>query len=199
MHDQDPLDALLGRLDPDRVRAGERYERLRRTLLKFFELRRHPDADVLADRAIDLVSRRLGDGLEIGSVELFALGVARHLDSDVRRRPSARRVAVEDVKELTDPAGTPESALARAEAERHQQREQRRMLHRLQQLPADIQLLLIEYYRGSGRARIQRRRQLAAARGGNLNSLRIAVCRIRAGLTAGREAPSPFDPSEGDV
>jgi hypothetical protein len=199
MQDQDPLDALLGRLHPDRVRAGERYETLRRTLLKFFELRRHPDADVLADRAIDLVSRRVADGLEIASIELFALGVARHLDSEVRRSPRARHVAVQDVDELTDPAGTPETALARVEAERQREREQRRMLHRLQQLPTDIQSLLIDYYRGSGRARIQRRRQLAAVRGGNLNSLRIAVCRIRAGLTAGRDASSPLDLSEGDV
>jgi hypothetical protein len=73
------------------------------------------------------------------------------------------------------------------------------MLQRLQQLPADVQSLLIDYYRGNGRARIQRRRRLAAERGGNLNSLRIAVCRIRAGLTGGLESGSPFDPSDGEV
>jgi hypothetical protein len=199
MHDQDPLDSLLDRLHPDRVRAGERYETVRRTLLKFFGLRRHADADVLTDRAIDVVSRRLADGLAIESVELFALGIARHLDSEVRRRPTARRVAVQDLGELTDRADTPETALARVEAEREHARQQRRMLHRLQQLPTDIQSLLIEYYRGSGRARIQRRRKLAAARGGNLNSLRIAVCRIRAGLTAGLDAPSSFDSRKRDV
>jgi hypothetical protein len=199
MDDQDPLDLLLARLHSDRVRAGERYETLRRTLLKFFELRRHADADVLADRVIDLISRRLGEGLAIESIELFALGVARHVDSDVRRSKSARRVAVEAAGELTDPAGTPESALTRVEAERQQAGERKRMLHRLQQLPMDIQSLLIDYYRGSGRARIQRRRQLAAERGGNLNSLRIAVCRIRAGLTIGFEPRAPYDPNEGDL
>jgi hypothetical protein len=199
MHDQDPLDVLLARLDPDRMRAGQRYETLRRTLVKFFELRQHADADVLADRAIDLVSRRLADGLDIDSVELFSLGVARRLDHDLRRSPKARQVTLEDVGELTDPGGTPESALALGEAEQQQARERKRMLHRLRQLPSDIQLLLIEYYRGGGRTRIQRRRQLAAERGGNLNSLRIAVCRIRAGLTVGSETGPPSDPSEGDA
>jgi hypothetical protein len=199
MHDQDPFEVLLGRLHPDPACAGERYERLRRTLLKFFELRRHADADVLADRTIDVVSRRMADGLSIASVELFALGVARHLDSDVRRSPRARQVSIADAGELSDPAGSPEAALSRAETERRRQREQTRMASRLQQLPADIRSLLIEYYRGSGRARIERRRRLAAGHGGNLNSLRIAICRIRAGLTLGLDSPPRFDRSEGDV
>ena len=33
---------LLARLDPDRERAGERYEDLRRTLTRFFEWRNAP-------------------------------------------------------------------------------------------------------------------------------------------------------------
>jgi hypothetical protein len=199
MHHQDPLDVLLARLHPDRARAGERYETLRRTLLKFFELRRHPDADVLADRAIDLVSRRLADGLMIDSIELFTLGIARHLDSEIRRSPKARRAPVEEVDALTDPGASPEGALARAEAERQRARERKRMLDRLQQLPVGVRSLLIEYYRGSGRARIQRRQRLAAERGGNLNALRIVVSRIRTGLTAGLDSRSPLDPKEGDL
>ena len=72
------------------------------------------------------------------------------------------------------------------------------MLDRLQQLPAGVRALLIEYYRGSGRARIQRRQRLAAERGGNLNALRIVVSRIRTGLT-GLDPRSPLDPKEVDL
>jgi hypothetical protein len=73
------------------------------------------------------------------------------------------------------------------------------MLDRLQQLPSGVRSLLIEYYRGSGRARIQRRQQLAAQRGGNLNALRIVVSRIRTGLTVGLGPRSPLDPKGGDL
>ena len=54
---------LLARLDADPARAGERYEDLRRTLVRFFEWRGAPFPDDHADETFDRVARRLDEGI----------------------------------------------------------------------------------------------------------------------------------------
>src|ERR671938_30866 len=53
---------LLARLDPDRERAGEKYEELRRTLVKFFEWRGAPFPEDQADETFNRVARKLDEG-----------------------------------------------------------------------------------------------------------------------------------------
>jgi DNA-directed RNA polymerase specialized sigma24 family protein len=49
----------------------------------------------------------------------------------------------------------------------------------LQQLPTLDRELILEYYRGEQRAKIERRRELAARLGLTINALSIRACRIR--------------------
>jgi hypothetical protein len=179
-----PLEAFLASLDPDRNRAGERYEILRHKLLKFFGWREHPDAVILVDETIDRAARLVDGGVKPISPDAFCLGIARKVRSEHLRSPVSRHVSLDVADAPADPAATPLAALERDEADRQAAREYRRMTRRFQRLPQHVRTLLTEYYRGSGRERSDRRAALAAAQQINLNQLRIKVCRVRRSLAA---------------
>ena len=52
------FEALLGWLDPDRERAGIKYEQIRSGLISFFTGRGHCEAEDLADETINRVISR---------------------------------------------------------------------------------------------------------------------------------------------
>jgi len=54
----------------------------------------------------------------------------------------------------------------------------------LQQLDADERTLILEYYQGEQRTKIEQRRKLAARLGLTPNALSIRACRIRGRLEA---------------
>ena len=62
------LAKLLGRLDADREQAGEKYEDLRRTLVRFFGWRGAPFPEEHADETFNRVARRLDEGVEIRNI-----------------------------------------------------------------------------------------------------------------------------------
>ena len=78
------LDKFLARLDPDRERAGVKYQNLHRKLVKLFEWRSAPCAENLADETIDRVARKL-DKVDIHDVILYALGVAHNVLKESRQ------------------------------------------------------------------------------------------------------------------
>jgi DNA-directed RNA polymerase specialized sigma24 family protein len=77
---------FLNSLDSDRNIAGEKYEMLRRKLIKFFQWQRSSSAEDLADKVMDRVARRLFKGEVIRDISKYVMGVAR-------------LVALEDLKE----------------------------------------------------------------------------------------------------
>jgi DNA-directed RNA polymerase specialized sigma24 family protein len=68
---------LLDKLDPDQERAGERYEELRRALMRFFEWRSAPFPDEHTDEALDRVAQKLDEGVDINNVGSYCYEVAR--------------------------------------------------------------------------------------------------------------------------
>src|SRR5262245_53520218 len=70
---------LLAHLDADPAAAGEKYEHLRRALLKFFSWHQMPEAESAVDETLDRVARRLEEGHAIADVPAFAYGVARRV------------------------------------------------------------------------------------------------------------------------
>src|SRR5262245_52524896 len=85
---------LLGHLDADPGRAGERYEDLRRTLVHFFEWRGAPFPDQHADESLDRVARRLTEGVEIKNIGGYCYTVARLVFLETLKAPDSRRVAI---------------------------------------------------------------------------------------------------------
>src|SRR5687767_9506003 len=91
----DDFEFLLERLDADREAAGQKYEGLRRKLIKFFEWNRCGPVEDLADETLDRVARRLARD-DVEDVLRFAWGVAQYVRQESARR-TRREVALPDL------------------------------------------------------------------------------------------------------
>lgn len=182
---QAALRHLLAVLDPDPDRAGREYELLRRKLVVFFRSRCGPEPEALADEVLDRLARRLAEGEDVRDLASYSRGVALNVCREALRvRPTASLEGVDppaadppEPEPLADPLRCCLDALA----------------------PADRDMVL-RYYEGEGRRRIDNREVLAAALGLSPNALRIRVYRLRGELEAcvgeGRRG-APRNPSPG--
>ena len=170
------FDRLLAWLDDGTESHGERYLEMRRRLVSYFDRRNRPAADELADETLNRVARTLEQGGEI-----------------VVRPPArycyiiARFVLFEDLRRGRRHVGLDESTLSAdgramlAELTEDHLREQRLdCLDRcLDRLKPEQRTLIVEYYRDTGRQKIERRRALADRLGISMNALAIRTSRIR--------------------
>jgi DNA-directed RNA polymerase specialized sigma24 family protein len=159
---------LLARLDADPGRAAMEYERLRLTLVKFFDWRGAWDPDACADEALDRLVARLEGNTEVVDVRRYAHGIARLvLLERLRSQALAPR---DDESKLADMAAPP-----------HEGADPRRECFErcLAALPPDGRTLVLEYYDGTGQTKIQNRRRVAQSIGVSENALRSRVQRLR--------------------
>jgi DNA-directed RNA polymerase specialized sigma24 family protein len=170
---QEGFDKLLSLLDPDRELAAEKYELLRRRLLKLFEWRGSPSPEEHADETFNRVARKIVEGVEIRNVNHFVGGVARRLFLEIveqREREEKMINQLPDsvtVMEITDDEVDPRLDCFR---------------ECLNELPPDQRQLIVDYYREDDRGRIGQRKHLAAALQIPLNALRIRAHRLRSQL-----------------
>ncbi len=162
---QEAFERLLAWLDADRERAGEKYEEVRRRLIKIFTCRGCHEAEDLADEAINRVARRVEEiaATYSGDPTLYFYGVARKVHLEQLRRK---------------PASPPQPAKQPGETERDYA-----CLERcIQQLTDDNRELILQYYQEEKGAKIGLRKRLAEQLGIALNALRIRAYRVRAVL-----------------
>lgn len=169
--ERDAFERLLGVLDPDRERAAEAYESLRQKLVRFFEWRGVGVPQDLADRVVDRVSRKLAEGETIREKQPagYFYGVARnilleHWDEKKRERVALRALPREEVSGASDPV---------------LDRRLRCLERCLEGLSAENRGLIIRYYQGETRSKIENRKSLAGSLDIPLNALRIRACRLR--------------------
>lgn len=159
---------LLSRLDPDPNTAGHKYEQLRRSLIKIFDWRGISTSDMCADETIDRVARKLHAGVAIESVSSFAYGVARLVILEQRRKPEARQVVLDEAFGI---------------AARSVEIEDDRCLSCLERcldtLDRDARSLILRYYGGVRRERIDSRIALARELALTPSALRSRTQRIR--------------------
>jgi RNA polymerase sigma factor (sigma-70 family) len=169
---QEAFDALLAWLDPDRDRAASKYETVRTRLIKIFSCRGCAEADDLADETINRVTAKLSDivGSYLGDPALYFYGVAQKVYLEyLRTRPTVQN-SDEARRELkaTNVKSSEDIELEYDCLERC-----------MDQLPHENRRLMLEYYQEEKRAKIERRRKLAAEFGIAVNALRIRAHRIR--------------------
>jgi DNA-directed RNA polymerase specialized sigma24 family protein len=164
---QEEFDRLLAWLNPDRERAGEKYESIRKRLIKTFVCRGSNRAEELADKTINRVARKL---LEI---ETSYIGDPAHYFVGV-----AAKIWLESIKREQVPAvGMPTAVTTNDDDPKYV------CLERcLEQLTDEDRDLVLSYYQGEGQAKIEHRRALATRLGLGINALRIRACRIRSEL-----------------
>jgi DNA-directed RNA polymerase specialized sigma24 family protein len=161
------FNALLVWLDSDSGRAGERYEEIRRALIKIFVCRGCQEPENLADETIDRVITKVPDiaATYSGEPALYFYGVARNVLREHLR------------KKCAPPNPPPENG--RSEVEERKLACLEACLAKLS--PAERRLI-IQYYQAEKGAKIENRKDLARELGIALNALRIRTSRIRAAL-----------------
>lgn len=167
---QELLDTLLAWLDPDRERAGHKYETIRLKLIKIFTSRGCPEAEELADETINRVASKLSEIINNweGDPALYFFKVAQYVFAERRTKESRQKVLNQD------PVVMP---IVMEENEDNTQYEC--LLHCLEVLRIRERTLVVNYYQQQGRAKIEQHQQMATAMGIAINALRIRACRIK--------------------
>lgn len=165
---QGSFNLLLAWLDPDREKAGEKYEKIRIRLIKIFTCRGCVDAEDLADKAIGRVESRVNEILLTyqGDPALYFYGVANKVHLEYLRQPHAQPLPTSLAVE------TPENRESELEC-------LDRCVSELSHANRDLAL---RYYAEEKRAKIEGRKRLADELGIALNALRIRAHRVRAAL-----------------
>jgi len=162
---------LLAHFDVDRERAGEKYEDLRRTLIKFFEWRDAPFPEEHADETLNRVARKISAGLEIRNTASYCYEVARLVFLEA--------IKANDGKHDPLPPGHANTAALDPKNSAQQEWRLECLEECLARLPTDNRNLIVEYYRDEKRGRIDRRRALAEQLGLQREALANRAQRLR--------------------
>ena len=163
------FDNLLAAFDPNRDSAAQKYLEIRSNLVRFFEWRGCPFPEDHADETFNRVARRIADGEEIQKPAGYVMGVARLLVLEIIKSLSRQREALGEYHQsYNEVADIPESE-ARIDC----------LQKCLQRLSSDNRELIIQYYQGDKRAKIDNRRVLCERLGLAINSLRMRALRVR--------------------
>ena len=173
------FEILLAQLHPDRERAGELYEGIRRRLIRLFEWRGCAFPEDLADDTFNRVARKLAEGVEFHSPDPYSYfcGVAHLRFKEVSRSAARERRALDAHGDLLLPTPLPvvpdeETGDRRLDCLREC----------LATLKPDQQALVLKYHQGEGN--IRNRKALSEELGIPMNALRIRVHRLRRRLEA---------------
>jgi DNA-directed RNA polymerase specialized sigma24 family protein len=164
------LAGFLSLLDKDPERAGERYEILRRKLVRFFEWRGSATSDELADETLNRLAMKIDEGEAIRDLHAYTGGMARLVWLETLKEQERARGAFEEL---------------RVAGRRSTQTDSPRIEcfeSCLESLPAESRVLILDYYREERGGKIASRKQLAEKMGLPINALRIRSHRIRVQL-----------------
>lgn len=162
---QEAFDKLLTWLDPDREKAGEKYNRIQSKLIGVFVCF-GCDAEDLADKTINVVMSKIDWLIDnyVGDPGLYFYGVAKKLyQEQLRKKPV--------------PAIPPPESCSEEDEQMHGCLEES-----LEELSSSDKELVMRYHEGKKQEKINNRASLARDLGISRNALRIKVYRIHADL-----------------
>lgn len=162
---QELFEELLNWLDPDRGIAGQKYEDIRRGLIKMFINNGCHSVEDLADEVMNRVANKVSQIKHAyqGDHALYFYGVAKKIVYEDRRRTPVP---------LPPPTWDSDDIEPEYEC----------LEMCLQQLTPENREFILQYYQDEKKAKIDHRRRLADKLGIALNALRIRAYRIRNSL-----------------
>jgi len=169
---QTAFDGLLGSLDSDRERAGQRYQETRGNLIGFFEWRGCPFPEDHADETINRVAKRISEGEAIRDPAKYFFGVARLLLLEIQRERARELHALSDLPEPS--SGSPDAGEQRLNCLRHC----------LKSISSEQRDLIVGYYEGERSNKIKNRKRLSDRMKIPINTLRMRALRLREQLEA---------------
>ncbi|MCA1633612.1 MAG: hypothetical protein LC802_07820 [Acidobacteria bacterium] len=163
---QSKFDRMLEWLDPDRERAGNKHEQIRRRLIEILASRGCHEPEQWADETITRVVLKIDEVVKNfeGDPAHFFYGVAKNVFREyIKVKPLA----------FCPPAPAPPDEV---------EREHACLEHCLARLDEEDRGLILGYYSKERREKIDNRNEMARRLGVAANALRIRVYRIRIGL-----------------
>jgi DNA-directed RNA polymerase specialized sigma24 family protein len=160
---QEDFNGLLEWLGQDREQAADKYEAIRRRLIRIFISRGCHHAEELADETINRVTFKLKEIRPnyVGDPALYFYGVANKVHLEYVRKPAS----IMPPPPLDPPDETEQEYACLEKC--------------MAQMPGKQRELVLQYYAEDKRAKIDHRKELAEELGIALNALRIRVHRIR--------------------
>lgn len=155
-------------LGPDPETAGRKYESIRSRLIRMFRARRCVFAEDLADATVERVVRKLTD------LTTELTGDPAHYLSGV-----AKKIYLEYLREAKADLSRSECSLPTKTENPDLENMLSQLDEALSAIPNPDRELILNYYTGSGRNKINHRRALAEQFGIGLNALRLRAFRIR--------------------
>lgn len=166
---QTAFDKLLSALSSDREAAGEKYLLLKNNLRRFFETRGFTNSEDAADEVLNRLARKLDSGESLENPNTYALGIARMVGFELRKMPQ---------HSTTDEI--PEIGVMPIDTEKEETEEKLKCLEKcLRVLPAENRQIIVGYYQGEKREKIENRQRLADDLGIPNNALRNRAVRLR--------------------
>ncbi len=181
---QDAFRQFLDWLDEGAGSGGEKYLELRRRLVVYFDRRNCLTPDELADETLSRVAQKFQEQGEITNLSpaQYCYVTAKFVFLEYTRRPDHSNKSLDEL-----PASGVAAGLAATSAESESAAKEHTLdcLERcLKKLASDESELILAYYQGEQREKIDRRRQIADKLGVSPNALTIRACRIRNKLEA---------------
>lgn len=159
---------LLSWLDSHQETAAQKYEKIRNRLIRVFAGRGCYEAEDLADETINRVTLKVPQIKDtyVGETALYFYGVADKIHLEwLRKQKKGGFVELKETGKYDEVESDEEyECLEKC----------------LKTLPADLSGLIVEYYQGEKRAKIEHHKKLAEKWGVSVNALQTKTCRIRA-------------------
>ena len=171
----DSFARLLEWIDDGADSDGQKYLEMRRLLVNYFDRKNCPSPDELADETLNRVARRLEEEgtIETDAPAKFCYITARFVFLESLRGKENKSVSIDEVKA--------DKIIAQEDAKEKDLKE--KMLACLENCVGALEEthreLIVKYYYGAERVKIENRRSLAEKLGISLNALTIRACRIR--------------------
>jgi DNA-directed RNA polymerase specialized sigma24 family protein len=181
---QSAFQQFLKWLDGDTDSGGERYLEIRRRLVFYFDRRNCASPDELADETLNRVARRLEEqgAITDASPAHYCYIVAKYVLLEAVRAPETRKTNIDHLS----PSALAASQLAVPATPAVEEATKEKRLNCLEECLRKLQTgdreMILQYYQGEQRAKIERRSQLAERLGLTMNALAIRACRIRTKL-----------------
>jgi RNA polymerase sigma factor (sigma-70 family) len=169
------FEKLLDCLDADRDAAGEKYEDLRRALVRYFDGRRISFTEERVDEVFNRVSRKLIEGVQIDNLYGYCYEVARRVLLEGQRAPESRMHSIEEFDLGYSVTNTLDDEI-----------EKEKMLKYLnlclEKLPPESRALITEYYRHDQNDRVALRKAMSERLNLSREALANRAQRLRAKL-----------------
>lgn len=183
---QTAFNKLLAWMDEQEDSRGEKYLETRRRLVSYFDRKNCLAPDELADETLNRVARRLEEEGSItdATPAQYCYITAKFVFLEYLRRTERAEVSLDQLPASNRVSFATAVTLERGEEAVSKERRMDCLERCMQVLDEESREIIIQYYRGDGRAKIENRRAMARALGVTVNALSIRACRLRDKLEA---------------